>query len=138
LKVILHNVSNNDFDVERGDRIAQLVFAPVLRAKFVTVESLSNTTRGEGGFGSTGTGSEQSKVLFKTTAKELENLKVIVPKILKELQANDGLMKLIETAASIAETDEGLYDLLNMLHEDQAEFDNIIEDLRELCALYGR
>jgi dUTP pyrophosphatase len=55
LKVILHN-SKDDFPfrVMRGDRIAQLVFAPVYQATFEEVEELSKTERGEGGFGSTG------------------------------------------------------------------------------------
>ena len=42
------------FDVKRGERIAQLVPAPVLRADFHEIESLDETERGDGGFGSTG------------------------------------------------------------------------------------
>ncbi|MFM1783948.1 MAG: dUTP diphosphatase [Actinomycetota bacterium] len=54
IKVNLYNASSNDFEVKRGDRIAQLVFQQVSRAKFVTVAELPETARGEAGFGSTG------------------------------------------------------------------------------------
>src|SRR5213082_3286044 len=54
VKVILANLGSEPFEVRRGERIAQLVPAPVLRADFVEVETLSETSRGAGGFGSTG------------------------------------------------------------------------------------
>ena len=54
VKVILHNVSDKEFRVEPGMRIAQAVFAPVVQAQFVQVEELDGTERGEGGFGSSG------------------------------------------------------------------------------------
>lgn len=54
VKVILANLGQEPFVVGRGDRIAQLVPAPVLRAGLVEVDSLDATTRGTGGFGSTG------------------------------------------------------------------------------------
>ncbi|MFD0990585.1 dUTP diphosphatase [Mariniflexile jejuense] len=53
--VILVNLSNDDFTIENGERIAQLVIAKHERAEWIAVEELSETTRGEGGFGSTGT-----------------------------------------------------------------------------------
>ncbi|MBO3096705.1 dUTP diphosphatase [Gelidibacter pelagius] len=53
--VILVNLSNEDFEVVNGERIAQLVIAKHERAEWVAVEALSETDRGEGGFGSTGT-----------------------------------------------------------------------------------
>lgn len=52
--VILINLSNEDFTIEDGERVAQLVFAKHKQAKFKVVESLSETERGAGGFGSTG------------------------------------------------------------------------------------
>lgn len=52
--VILVNLSNNDFNVENGERIAQLVIAKHERAEWFEVKELSETSRGEGGFGSTG------------------------------------------------------------------------------------
>ncbi|AXP80550.1 Deoxyuridine 5'-triphosphate nucleotidohydrolase [Mariniflexile rhizosphaerae] len=52
--VILVNLSNEDFTIENGERIAQLVIAKHDRAEWVAVEELSETVRGEGGFGSTG------------------------------------------------------------------------------------
>ena len=53
--VILVNLSNEDFVVNNGERIAQLVIAKHERAQWIEVEQLSETSRGEGGFGSTGT-----------------------------------------------------------------------------------
>ena len=52
--VILINLSNEDFVVERGMRIAQLVISPIVQAELVEVEELDETLRGRGGFGSTG------------------------------------------------------------------------------------
>jgi deoxyuridine 5'-triphosphate nucleotidohydrolase len=52
--VILLNTGDQDFVVERGARIAQAVLAPVTRAVWFEVESLDETSRGAGGFGSTG------------------------------------------------------------------------------------
>lgn len=54
VKVILANLGTEPFEVRRGERIAQLVPAPVLKASFREVESLAETGRGAGGFGSTG------------------------------------------------------------------------------------
>ena len=54
LKVILLNHGKEDFAVERGDRIAQIVVAPVQRGILVEVADLDETQRGSGGFGSTG------------------------------------------------------------------------------------
>ncbi len=55
IQVILMNAGTQDFEIARGDRIAQLVVAPVVRPEWVEVESLEATERGEGGFGHTGT-----------------------------------------------------------------------------------
>ena len=52
--VIIGNVGRVPFVVKRGMRIAQMVIAPVMRAEVVEVEALSETARGEGGFGHTG------------------------------------------------------------------------------------
>jgi dUTP pyrophosphatase len=54
VKVILANLGAEPFEVRRGERIAQLVAAPVLRAAFREVDELGATERGAGGFGSTG------------------------------------------------------------------------------------
>ena len=54
LKVILINLSNKTFIVEKGLRIAQMVVCPIVKAKLKEVESLEDTKRGSGGFGSTG------------------------------------------------------------------------------------
>ena len=54
IKVALINHSEEDFVVHNGDRIAQLVILPVILPEFNEADSLNNTVRGEGGFGSTG------------------------------------------------------------------------------------
>ena len=56
LGVILLNAGQEAFHIAHGDRIAQMVIAPVLRASFDLVETLDDTARGQGGFGSTGRG----------------------------------------------------------------------------------
>jgi dUTP pyrophosphatase len=53
--VILVNLSNEEFTIQNGERIAQLVIAKHERAEWIEVQELSETDRGEGGFGSTGT-----------------------------------------------------------------------------------
>lgn len=52
--VILHNHGTEPLEIADGDRIAQLVVAPVSRARFVAVDALGDSDRGAGGFGSTG------------------------------------------------------------------------------------
>lgn len=54
VKVILINLGEEDFVIRRGDRIAQMVVAPVLRARWTETADLDETVRGAGGFGSTG------------------------------------------------------------------------------------
>lgn len=54
LKIIMINLGDAAFSIGRGDRIAQLVLAPVVRAAWDEVADLDDTARGEGGFGSTG------------------------------------------------------------------------------------
>ena len=53
--VSLHNTSSVPFTVERGERIAQMMFLPVETVSFLLCKELEETARGEGGFGSTGT-----------------------------------------------------------------------------------
>ena len=55
IKVILINLSQESFKVEKGLRIAQMVVCPVVQAQLEEVNDLNETARGEGGFGSTGT-----------------------------------------------------------------------------------
>lgn len=57
--VILRNNGNHTFEVKRGDRIAQLVIQEYVRGTFVVVDALSETDRGDGGFGSTGVSKNQ-------------------------------------------------------------------------------
>jgi dUTP pyrophosphatase len=52
--VLLVNLGHEPFVIRRGDRVAQLIIAPVVRARFVEADDLDASTRGEGGFGSTG------------------------------------------------------------------------------------
>ena len=56
VQVILINLGAEDFVIRRGDRIAQMVIAPVASAVWREVDSLDETARGAGGFGSTGQG----------------------------------------------------------------------------------
>jgi dUTP pyrophosphatase len=54
INVILINFGNEDFVIKRGMKIAQMIIAPYIQAQLIEVELLSETTRGTGGFGSTG------------------------------------------------------------------------------------
>jgi dUTP pyrophosphatase len=54
VKILLGNLGANAHVIEHGERIAQLVLSPVVQAKYVDTQELSETERGEGGFGSTG------------------------------------------------------------------------------------
>ena len=54
IKVLLINHSNRSFEIKKGDRIAQAIVTPIIQAKIVEVKELSNTKRGNKGFGSTG------------------------------------------------------------------------------------
>ena len=54
IKIILINLSNNEFEINRNDRIAQMVFAEISQVNFEEVNDLDNTLRGGRGFGSTG------------------------------------------------------------------------------------
>ncbi len=55
IMVALYNHSNQAVTIAKGDRVAQLVIAPYIKANFQEVDELEDTVRGEGGFGSTGT-----------------------------------------------------------------------------------
>lgn len=52
--VILANFGENDFEIKKGDKIAQIVIAPVTQPEIVEIEAVDETDRGVGGFGSTG------------------------------------------------------------------------------------
>ena len=54
IMVLLINLGDEEFEIKKGERIAQAVIAPVIQAEFVEVDELSITKRGKGGFGSTG------------------------------------------------------------------------------------
>lgn len=55
VNIIIGNFGKEDYVIEHGLRIAQLVLSPVIQARYVTTDDLSETARGAGGFGSTGT-----------------------------------------------------------------------------------
>jgi len=61
VKIIVCNTGEQTFTIERGDRIAQLVIAPVVRAEWDEVASLDATERGEGGFGHSGRGADERR-----------------------------------------------------------------------------
>ena len=54
IKVIIYNHGDNDFIINNGDRIAQMVLSPIIKMDLEEVKNLPKTIRGEGGFGSTG------------------------------------------------------------------------------------
>ncbi len=54
LKMLAVNLGEDEFEINHGDRIAQMIIAPVIQAEVHEVEDLSDTERGDGGFGSTG------------------------------------------------------------------------------------
>ena len=54
IKVIIYNHGNNDFTINNGDRIAQMILAPVVKIELEETNNLPETIRGKGGFGSTG------------------------------------------------------------------------------------
>ena len=54
IKVIMYNHGNNDFIINNGDRIAQMILAPIVKMELEETNHLPETIRGEGGFGSTG------------------------------------------------------------------------------------
>ena len=56
IKVLLVNLSSDEVEIPPGERVAQLVIAPVVQVELCPVASLGETQRGDGGFGSTGTG----------------------------------------------------------------------------------
>ena len=56
LGVLMINFGEKDYVIQHGDRIAQMIIAPVVQARFELVDGLSETARGSGGFGSTGRG----------------------------------------------------------------------------------
>lgn len=69
VKVILVNLGNEPFVIKRGERIAQLVVMPVIKAKFIEDTIDYNTSRGKGGFGSTGLWNDKKQ---KTIIKKKE------------------------------------------------------------------
>ncbi len=54
IRIIIANLGQEPYTIQRGDRIAQMIVAPVTRAEWSVVDELEDTPRGEGGFGSTG------------------------------------------------------------------------------------
>ena len=54
IKIIIYNHGNNDFFINNGDRIAQMILTPVVKMEFEETNDLPDTMRGDGGFGSTG------------------------------------------------------------------------------------
>ena len=54
IKIIIYNHGNDDFNINNGDRVAQMVLSPVIKIELEEVNDLPETIRGEGGFGSTG------------------------------------------------------------------------------------
>lgn len=75
IKVILYNASKEEITIRQGDRIAQIVFAPVLQAQFVVSETISESTRGLNGLGSTGLNESEVPVIEPTPTPTAEPVK---------------------------------------------------------------
>jgi dUTP pyrophosphatase len=71
--VIIKNIGDSDFVVKKGDRIAQSVFAIVELPELLTVDAISETKRGSGGFGSTGIVTDQAKELERLVRQVMRN-----------------------------------------------------------------
>ena len=54
IKIIIYNHGDNDFKINNGDRVAQMILSPVIKMQLEETNDLPETIRGEGGFGSTG------------------------------------------------------------------------------------
>lgn len=67
--VILINLGKKNFIIQPGDRIAQLVISPLVKAKLVQTKSLNSTTRGKGGFGHTGICKKSCSIMSRKTGK---------------------------------------------------------------------
>ncbi len=76
VQVILVNLGTKTFTVARGERIAQVVIAPVVQIKIKSSKKLAKTKRGSGGFGSTGTSADESKT--KTSPRTKSKAKIAV------------------------------------------------------------
>jgi dUTP pyrophosphatase len=74
VRVILANLGQAPFEIRRGERIAQLVISPVTHATLVEVGSVSNTVRGDGGFGSTGKASPNENAKARKTAPDKKSI----------------------------------------------------------------
>jgi dUTP pyrophosphatase len=75
--VVLANLGHAPFEIRRGDRIAQIVVLPVARAELVEVTAVSDTSRGDGGFGSTG---KSGRGPGKSSAKTPQKKKAMPPR----------------------------------------------------------
>lgn len=80
IAVILINHGSAPFVVSRGDRIAQLIVAPVSQARLVAVKTLNQTKRGGGGFGSTGIAPPKSKRVLKKAASKKTQSPIAKPR----------------------------------------------------------
>jgi len=74
VRVILANLGQAPFEIRRGERIAQLVISPVTRAELIEVSEISNTARGEGGFGSTGKTAPNENARSRQTAPKKKSI----------------------------------------------------------------
>jgi len=81
VSAILFNTSKKSFEINPGDRIAQAVVAPVMKANWIVSDKLSETKRGEGGFGSTGISKKETFYEpFKNTDTDVEEAKKLIGK----------------------------------------------------------
>ena len=108
VSAIIFNHSDKDFIVKNGDRIAQVIIGPVIKAEWCLTKELSETKRGEGGFGSTGV-SEVKVEKFYEPFKKLEDIEKLFNKevvidnsikaMVKQVYWSDFLRIIFETKA---------------------------------------
>ncbi len=79
VRVILANLGQAPFEIRRGERIAQLVVSPVTHAALVEVGKVSNTLRGDGGFGSTGRSSANEKAGSRKSSAKKKSMPMRAP-----------------------------------------------------------
>lgn len=130
---IIFNDSSFDFEVKNGDRIAQAVIAPVIKAEWYLTENLSETERGEGGFGSTGVSEVKVDYPHKVEkfyepftkledVEKLFNKEVLIDNkikaIVKEVYWSDFLRIIFET------NDDHQYNMLSTSAFERVKIDN--------------
>ena len=137
---ILHNDSNVDFIVNPGDRIAQAVVAPVIRAEWNLVSELSDTERGEGGFGSTGVSGEIKVNYPNNVEKFYEPFKTIgdADEVIAKEVIIDGKYKAIVESIFFKDTAIGKKPFVTFRYKAESGTESIITDDMDFVTAFER